>query len=518
MTENGSSMAEIPPEVWSFLAGSGGHSLIVKGGAGTGKTTFCLELLEKAAKTGPSFYLSTRVSDEALYRQFNWLKTTEMRSRIFDSGKILLDMLVGKEPAPEPAELSPDQKARVSGAKDFLKSIGEKKDRPTKVDRTRLSTLTETTRMPEVEHVYDRIERILPEKSLVLIDSLEGITHRYGLEMEEFVMCLQKDLVENSNTNVALVLEKSEAGGIEYLVDGLVTLSREDLDERRIRHVRLDKLRATTISSPRYVATLMNGRFRALGTPLRLDHGQAPGVQSWKPYPDTVRHFSTGIPSFDAILGGGYVKGSYNAFDIDVNVSIDDYYLLFVPTILNFLTQGRGLMGILAGGEYPAHLRSSVVAHIPPAMFDNRVRIIDYTATETTASYVLPMGRVRDRSDAQKALEKLERIVSGGPEKTPYIEYTAFDTLEYQLGDQPTITGLFPSVQRTKILGTLGIGVLKPGLVVGTEIINMMDTYFHIICIDNCPCIYGVRPRTPVYAIDIDQQKGKPHVCLTPIV
>ena len=28
-----------------------------------------------------------------------------------------------------------------------------------------------------------------------MIDSLEGVTHKYGLEMEEFVMALQKDLV-----------------------------------------------------------------------------------------------------------------------------------------------------------------------------------------------------------------------------------------------------------------------------------------------------------------------------------
>jgi hypothetical protein len=427
-------------------------------------------------------------------------------------------MLVGKEEEAEPVERSPGKRAKVSGARDFLKSIGDDRDRPARIDRTRLSVLTRHTRMPEVEHLYDRIERVLPEKSLLIIDSLEGITNRYGLEMEEFVMCLQKDLVENSNTNVVMVLEKTEAGGIEYLVDGLIALSREEVEERRVRHIHLDKLRATSISSPRYLATLVDGRFRALGASARLEHGQAPGEELWQPYPDTAHHFSTGIPVFDTILHGGYVKGSYNAFEIDVNVSIDDYYLLFVPTIINFLALGRGVMGILAGGESPEHLRSAIVPHLPPATFDSRVRIIDYTSTESPNSYVLPMGRVKNRADAQKALQNLEKVVNGGPKKTPYIEYTAFDTLEYQLGDQPTITGLFPSVQRTKILRNVGIGVLKPGLVVSTEIINMMDTYFRIISIDDCPCVYGVRPRTLVYAIGIDQKMGAPHVTLTPIV
>jgi hypothetical protein len=175
-------------------------------------------------------------------------------------------------------------------------------------------------------------------------------------------------------------------------------------------------------------------------------------------------------------------------------------------------------MGVLAGGEYPERMRNTIVSHIDPTIFDSRVRIIDYTATESSAPYVLAMGRVSSRADAQRAFEDLERAVRGGQEKTPYIEYTAFDTLEYQQGDQPAITGLFQAVQRTKILGNLGIGVLKPGLMVGTEIINMMDTYFRIICIDNCPCIYGIRPRTLVYAINVNEEKGRPYVSLTPIV
>ncbi len=46
----------------------------------------------------------------------------------------------------------------------------------------------------------------------------------------------------------------------------------------------------------------------------------------------------------------------------------------------------------------------------------------------------------------------------------------------------------------------------------------MMDTYFRIINIDNAPCIYGIRPRTTIYAISPDPEKGAPHATLTPIV
>src|SRR5580658_4217577 len=90
---DGSTVGGVPPEVIAFLSGKGGRSLIVKGGAGTGKTTFGLELLERAGKPQQSYYLSTRVGDEALYRQFPWLKASEMRSRILDAGKLFLDAI-----------------------------------------------------------------------------------------------------------------------------------------------------------------------------------------------------------------------------------------------------------------------------------------------------------------------------------------------------------------------------------------------------------------------------------------
>lgn len=515
MDANLKSRSGIPPEVVAFLSGKGGRSLIVKGGAGTGKTTFGLELLEKVGRTGQSFYLSTRVSDEALYRQFPWLRSSEMRTRVFDAGKIFLETLVGKDKEPAGPEPAPAVKEKLNSARDFLKSIGEDRGPPTKVDRAQLASLLQHTRMPEVEHMYDRVERVLPEKALLVVDSLEGVTHKYGLEMEEFVMCLQKDLVENSNTNVVMILEKPEAGGIEYLVDGLLSFSREELDERRVRHMRLDKLRATAIPRPRYAVTLAGGRFEALGVAPRSE--LMPGPQPWRAVPDSEKTYSTGTPDFDALLGGGFRKGSYNGFEIDVNVSIDDYYLLFVPPFLNFLAQGRGILGILAGGESPEKLRELLTTYVPPSTFDNRVRITDYFATETQSSYIIPMGRA-GREDGMRALQAAERAVRGGAEQKPFIEYTAFDTLEYLQGDQLAIKNLFIGVERTKILGNLGIGLLKPGLLVTSEIINMMDTYFRIINIDNSPCIYGIRPRTMVYSIAVDFEKGPPYARLTPIV
>src|SRR3989442_12614389 len=64
----------IPREIVEFFNAPGGHSLIAKGPAGTGKTTFALQLTEALGEVTASHYLSSRVSVESLYRQFTLLK------------------------------------------------------------------------------------------------------------------------------------------------------------------------------------------------------------------------------------------------------------------------------------------------------------------------------------------------------------------------------------------------------------------------------------------------------------
>jgi KaiC/GvpD/RAD55 family RecA-like ATPase len=511
--ENGGMVGRVPPEVVSFLTGKGGRSLIIKGGAGTGKTTFGLELLERIGQPNRSFYLSTRVGDETLYRQFPWLRTTEMRSRILDAAKLFLDTIQATAKS-RPSELPESEQRKIKAGREVLGSFGQERGPPTRVDRSHLTALLKRSPMPEVENVYNRIERALPEKALLVIDSLEGVTHKYGLEMEEFVMALQKDLVEGSSTDVVMILEKPEAGGIEYLVDGLISIQREELDERRVRHLRLEKLRATNIGRARYAVTLNGGRFEALGiqgTP----NGRG-AAASWPATSDPDRFYSTGIPDFDALLGGGLRRGSFNAFEVDVNVGVDDYYMLFTPTFLNFLGQGRGMIAVLAAGESPEKLREALVKYVPPHHFDTRVRIPDYTISETEEPYILPMARF-GREEAMRAMVTAEKAAAG-PDRKPFIEYMAFDTFESLMGDQVAIRMYFSGVSRTKHVGNLGIGLLKPGLLVSSEILNMMDTYFRIINIDNAPCIYGIRPRTTIYAISPDPEKGSPHAVLTPVV
>jgi KaiC/GvpD/RAD55 family RecA-like ATPase len=510
--ENKGKKLSFPNEIVSFFDQRSGRSLLIKGSPGTGKTTFALQLLEEMADPDKSLYLTTRVSDEALYSQFPWLKDKEMKARIVDSGRIFLKTLQSPEGGIEEVVETKEKNETLKSAKEFLKSIGDETGPPTKVDRTRLSGLLERNRMPEIETTYDRIEYVLPEKSILIIDSVEGITHKYNIEAEELITALQKDLVENSHTDLIFVMEKSEVPKLEYLVDGVISLSMGELEGRRMREVNLLKLRATEIKQPGYLLTLQHGRFHCFDPffPDRVHHN------GWEVKPDTEFHYSTGINDLDSLLQGGFKKGSYNVIEIGSKVSNEEYHSIVVPILLNFVKQDRGIVAVLTGGNHAETTREELVPFTTEEHFDKYVRIADYFIGTSKKPYIMALG-TRNKEEALKTWK--ENLASlRGDENKPILDYTGFDTLEYLRGDTIAIKDLLNAVAKTKISQDLGLGIIKPGLKLTQEIQNMADTYMKIVDINKCPCIYGIKPKTMIFAIVTDPKRGFPHVNLVPIV
>ena len=511
MNKPNSNHISIPGEIRAFFGNSGGRSLLVKGPAGSGKTTLALQLLEDLADPLKSFYLSSRVSDQALFRQFPWLEKEEMKNRIIDSSRILLQHLV----ADEDDDKTPDPKhhERLSSAREFLRSVSDEPlAPPSKVDRTRLSVLLERNRMPEIERIYDRVEANLPDKSMIIIDSVEGVTNKYSLEDEELVTCIQKDLVEGSNSDVVFVLENREATNIEYLVDGVIKVTYESREGRRVRSVHLEKLRGTRILQPSYLITLNDGRFNSFD-PFRMYTGD---ISPWKALPDTNGKYSTGTRDLDDLLGGGYSAGSYNVIEVEENVSTEEYHSVVVPILLNFIAQDKGIFAVLSGGDHAETMKKDLETFLPDGQFENHVRIADYFTPKSESPYIMALG-TRNKDDALRTWKSNQEFLRGQDNK-PIMDFTGFDTLEYLRGGEVAIQHLLDAVAKIKISKDLGIGILKPGLRLTQEIMNMADTYIKIITIDKCPCIYGVKPKTMIYGIVNDLERGTPNIRLIPIV
>jgi len=500
----------IPNEIVEFFNKEGGRSLLIKGGAGTGKTTFALQLLEEMCDPDHSFYLSTRVSDESLYNMFPWLREKEMRTRIVDASRMFLQTIYQKDVKEEKPKLTEEELKRIRGARDFLKSIvAQKSPVPTTVDRSRLSALLEHYTMPEIVSVYNRVEEKLPNKTLFVMDSVEGLTTKYKIDPEELISALQKDLVENSNTNLVLVLEKDLDSHLDYLVDGVISLSRSEIEGRRIREVRLEKLRATEIRQPRYITSLIGGRFKSF-EPLIPN---IKNTKQWEPLPDKPGYYSTGIPDLDNLLGGGFKKGSYNIIEVAETVNTEEFWSILRPIMLNFVNQSRGIVMVPSGGDSAEALRIDMTKFMRPEIFDMYVRVVDYFAVDSPHPYVLAVGS----KDFLKNWKNVQSHLRG-PSHKPIMDFTSFDTLEYLKGNDIAVKDLFVAVAALKVSEDIGIGLMKPGLKLTQEIMNMADTYLKIMSINKSTVIYGIKPHTILYVITTDPEKGYPHVKLTPIV
>jgi len=186
------------------------------------------------------------------------------------------------------------------------------------------------------------------------------------------------------------------------------------------------------------------------------------------------------------------------------------------PIFLNFIMNKMGILAVLTGGEHVERIREDISRFIDVEMFDRYVRVTDYFASDVSKPYIIPLG-VRDREEAVMRWRKaVNEIRDGG--KKPIVQFTGFDTLEYLRGGEIAIRDLFTAVGEIKTSDDVGIGILKPGLKISREIINMADIHLKLVNIDKIPCLYGVKPRTIIYAILPDEEKGLPYIKLLPIV
>ncbi len=117
--------------------------------------------------------------------------------------------------------------------------------------------------LPEIDMLYETLEAAEKEMSLVAIDSIDSLGEKYGISPGRLLKMLQKDLVERSNVNVVFILETSGLDQLEYIGDGVISLEMKEMEGRRIRHMKVEKLRGQQIMMPSVPFTLEEGHFNS---------------------------------------------------------------------------------------------------------------------------------------------------------------------------------------------------------------------------------------------------------------
>jgi KaiC/GvpD/RAD55 family RecA-like ATPase len=460
----------LPDGLYEFLK-SKGHVLI-KGDPGTGKTTLALELLRMLGVGGKGVYLSTRVSPSKLYVQFPWLEEI-----------VKPEHLVSTTYAPD--EIKFDD-VRLGDAKYILKKI------------------------------LDAIEAL--KTPIIVFDAWDVLVKEVEVKERAKIEKIIMIILDASDACTIFVSEEPMKTSMDYLVDGIVTLSQSELNGRRIRDIELNKLRGKRISHHRLLFTLNDGRFRCFPAYKRKTVEK---TRKWKLVPDSKDYFSTGSEDLDKVLGGGYPRGSYVVLEADANVPISAIGDVTYCVIRNFLSQNRGVTCFPIGGSSSRVIESHIAPYIERNRLGKYLRIYEIAnGTKGQAKpYVVPLSAEADvDADYKLWIETQDELRERTGQQI--LKSYGLDSLESRYIEEPE--KFFKAVNDDIInciaLGGLVLSVASSGLTITRRAVNMAAVHLKMVMEYGSIIIYGVKPETILNVLETDVSMDYPQIRLTPIV
>ncbi|OGS51369.1 MAG: hypothetical protein A3K65_00635 [Euryarchaeota archaeon RBG_16_68_12] len=517
-----------------FLRGPGGHSLIVKGSAGTGKTTFALQLTEEIGGIGTSFYMSTRVSDESLYNQFPWLRermkeaATEVAGRHYTktldeqavhregSADISFEVRVRSEKrGADPAKhrLDRTELDKLEGRIEMGEEGDETYDKHGEGEVAEGSLVFDLgSDLPEIDMAYDAVERNLPEKTLVLIDSINALAERYGIHPSKLINTLQKDLVESGRANVVFILEDSGETKLDYLGDGVILFQAREHAGRRLRVMTIEKLRGTEVRQHKFLYTLDGARLRAFD--IRPDERTGSPAR-WTPVTDPSKDkASTGNPALDALTGGLH-RARIMSFEFAPNVPSEYVDNLRLALICNFATMGRGVAHVPPRKSSLDLLREIVEPYVEPAVFDQHVRVFE---TTSLGGMEVPKGALHMEGSNVDTDLKWSNVEYHLPKSQhPFLSLLSFDTLESVYGEDvlDQLSGHIAAVRRQR---DILVGFTTPLADSSQRLASIATQHVKVENLDGSIVLYGEKPHTGLHNLSFTYSGGRPVAVLTPII
>jgi KaiC/GvpD/RAD55 family RecA-like ATPase len=491
---------KLPEEIIGFLQNEGGHSLIVKGSAGTGKTTFSLQLIEELKGMQNSYYLSTRVSDESLYLQFPWLKKKIEENKIKVAEKV-------QQLNVDRTELRKlEGQIELGEADEFGSQFhGE-------VDEEGI-VLDLGSYLPEVDVIYDTIEEHLPRKTLVVIDSINALSERYGIPAPKLINTFQKDLVESTKANVIYVLENSKESALDYLGDGVVSMFHSsDSNGRRIRMMDIQKLRGCEIPHSKYLYTLLGGRLRVFG-PQQFNGFGGSGL--WRPIPDPSEYLvSTGCCELDNLLGGGLKRGSINMIEIGDNIQSEHTDIFENSMVCNFASMNRGVVWIPAKKDTSKSVKETLGPQLKDHALEDNVRVYEkYGEGGAEGLYHQIEG-----NDVSQDLEWRTAKYDLSKSEAPVLLLVGFDTMEAIYATNSLVEDLSDVLTFIRRMGDIFVGITTPSTICTQRLADLTRTHIKLENIGGTTVVYCEKPHTELHALEITTDNGYPMAKLEPIL
>jgi hypothetical protein len=210
---------------------------------------------------------------------------------------------------------------------------------------------------------------------------------------------------------------------------------------------------------------------------------------------------------------------------VDETVETADWELLLTPTLLNFLYQSNGVLSVLPSRESPHHFREHLTGWVSRKRFDTRVRVVDYVGEDAEVPYVVslrgtPGTRGSAKAQQSKRLRDMRKMVGAeaavrGARSRMFLELIAFEIMEMIVGPEAAARSFLHGIKRTRQVGNLCIGLMRPGLGCRDAVRAMADVELGLHRSEEALVLRGLRPSIPPQRVALEPGRGAPHVSLT---
>jgi KaiC/GvpD/RAD55 family RecA-like ATPase len=453
-------------------------SLLIRGKSGTGRTTLALEIAKNYSNRFEVIFISRNISIDNIYSRFPWTKSLLKSENIVS------------------INTNPD--FILSEASVILNSI--------------MNTLS--NRIQKIEDPFVPLKE--KPRPFIILEIWDNIAKE--LDNNDIIRT-QKILLSSIDKNRGFIIfltEDMENTDIDNSIDGVITLDQSFYKSYRLREMQIYKLKGTGINRSKIAFTLTNGRFRTF-SPLshRINFVK---INKFVFLPHKEKTFSTGNQRLDHKLKGGFKKGSIISLEIEEEVDRFAFVPIFVPLVLNFVSQGYGALVISAWDQHT----SAVTRYITPFVnkkflnkyfriigMNNNIKNILKKNSEQRPSYIIP-GLEGDFMNNfkmwKKGYEELRNKTDGCLITVDF----SFVELQYQnefLDIQKAIINFSSQIRSSNDLLVM---VSRPNYKSLDVMKSVSDIHLKLLEFNGAVMLAAIKPQFFLYNVQTDQNAGYP--------
>ncbi|MFY3740746.1 MAG: KaiC/GvpD/RAD55 family RecA-like ATPase [Candidatus Nitrosomirales archaeon] len=467
----------IPAELMEFIK-QDTLSLLIKGAAGTGKTTLALTIMRALQVRKNCLYLSSRVSPDQLFEYYSWLEEYfgEPKTRLTDNSEELLT------------------------------------DLPVFVD----------ARLDEPSSLFEKITNNLMDTKTptVIIDTWDAIGYLMDREALASNARVLETWCRRARAKLILVTEQDSDTTFDSLVDGVIKLEQEYYNGRRIRKILFPKLRGVRINKPSYIFSLNNAIFRSYTQHNPTDFvitsdWRNAGRKVKKSIPKWDSSFiTTGYNDLDSLLGGGFPTKCVVNIELDPTVNPKVVIVFLSNVISNFVLNDNTVLFHPFEGLDQDYLERYLRLGLSISPKKDLVKISWGDNKKTYDEITIG----QKNSNMEKSLASFQETLLKMRNKNPnkfLLNIMSSDIVE-RTGQrtEDDIESLITFIRSNADLSV----IVSRSSQAAEHISGVSDVYLKIIDVNGTLFLQPEKPWSNLYAVVINKHSGHPSIGLEPLV